>query len=190
MTANSVEPDLGRRIKALEDALYNLQRERTMPASTLDNCPTGMVAGFLSYNPPQGWLPLDGTVVTQAAYPKLYAWLVANGYSTTLPDYRNRFVVGAGDLYTHTSTGGSADAIVVSHTHTGPAHSHAQNVVADTGNGVGVRADYDADVTNGGAFPQGITTDSAGTGNTGSTGSSGTGANLPPYRGLYWMIRT
>ncbi len=49
---------------------------------------------------------------------------------------------------------------------------------------------YTGDVVNGGAFPQGVNTGSAGTGSTGSAGSSGTGANLPPYRGLYWMIRT
>ena len=173
MTANSQAPDQDRRLREIERALYNLQRERSFPGSPLDNCPTGMVAGFLSSNPPQGWIMLDGSVVTAAAFPSLYAYLTSNGFSTTLPDYRDRFPVGAGNLYTHTSTGGSADAIVV-------AHTHAQNVSAAFG-GSGVRTDYDADAASD-PFPQGI--------NTGSTGSSGTGANLPPYRGLYWMIRT
>ena len=179
MTANSSAPDFDRRLRALEDQLYNLQRERTLPASTLDNCPTGMVAGFLSYNPPQGWLPLDGTVVTQAAHPKLYAYLVANGYSTTLPDYRDRFVVGAGNLYTHTSTGGSADAAVVSHTH----GLNLRPTSAEAG-GYGLPPN-DQDV----AFEDRVRVDGSGDVSA-SAGSSGTGANLPPYRGLYWMIRT
>lgn len=175
MSTPSLAPDQDRRMREIERALYNLQRERTLPGSTLDGCPTGAVLGFLASSPPPGWVPLDGRVVDPAVHPALHAYLISKGLSTTLPDYRDRFVVGAGNLYSSTSTGGSANAIVVS-------HSHSQNVVADTGGGPGVRADYNADVTNGGAFPQGITTDSAGT--------SGTNANLPPYRGLYWMIRS
>ena len=34
------------------------------------------------------------------------------------PDLRNRFVVGAGSSYAVNATGGSANAVVVSHTHT------------------------------------------------------------------------
>lgn len=36
----------------------------------------------------------------------------------------NRFLVGAGDLYDINGTGGSADAVVVSHTHPQVAHTH------------------------------------------------------------------
>ena len=38
--------------------------------------------------------------------------------SNGTPDLRNRFLVGAGDAYAVNATGGSADAIVVSHNHT------------------------------------------------------------------------
>lgn len=187
MSAPSLAPDQDRRIRALEDALYNLQRERILPGSTLDNCPTGAVMGFLVSTPPTGWVLLDGSVVSATTHPALHAFLLSKGLSTTLPDYRDRFLVGAGNLYSGTSTGGSANAVVVSHTHTGPDHVHAQNVSAAVG-GSGVRSDYDADAASS-SFPQGINTGSAGTGNTGSTGSSGANANLPPYRGIYWMIR-
>ena len=44
-------------------------------------------------------------------------WYLCNGSNGT-PDLRNRFVVGAGSTYAVDATGGSADAIVVSHTHT------------------------------------------------------------------------
>lgn len=183
MTANSTEADTGRRLRALEDALYNLQRERRDPGSTLDNCPTGMVAGFLSSIPPQGWLPLDGSfTITAVGWPSLYAYLTANGLSLTLPDYRNRFPVGAGGLYTSTSTGGSADSDVLVHTHTIPARYTFDDVHHHAG-GPG-----------GGGFVAEQSDDAAGDSSpvpaTGATGNPGTGTNLPPYRGLYWMIRT
>ena len=45
-------------------------------------------------------------------------WLLCNGTGST-PDLRNRFILGAGDTYAVAATGGSADAVAVSHTHTG-----------------------------------------------------------------------
>lgn len=45
------------------------------------------------------------------------------------PDLRDKFVIGAGNLYSPTNTGGSKDAEVIAHTHTGTtasngSHSH------------------------------------------------------------------
>lgn len=40
---------------------------------------------------------------------------------------KDKFLLGSGDSYTGGSTGGSADAVVVSHTHTQNAHTHTQN---------------------------------------------------------------
>jgi hypothetical protein len=51
-------------------------------------------------------------------------WLLCNGTSGT-PDLRDRFVVGAGTTYAVGATGGSANAIVVAHTHTFSATSSA-----------------------------------------------------------------
>ena len=45
-------------------------------------------------------------------------WALCNGSSGT-PDLRDRFVVGAGNTYAVDATGGSADATLPSHTHTG-----------------------------------------------------------------------
>jgi hypothetical protein len=45
-------------------------------------------------------------------------WYLCDGTNGT-PDLRNRFIVGAGSTYAVNATGGSADAIVVAHTHTG-----------------------------------------------------------------------
>ena len=85
------------------------------------------------------------------------------GTWTALED---RFLIGASATYTAASTGGSADAIVVAHTHTIPSQ---QGVSGGAGFG----------------------TATTGTGqSTGSAGSSGTNANLPPYLSVYMWERT
>jgi hypothetical protein len=66
-------------------------------------------------------------------------WALCNGSSGT-PDLRDRFIVGAGSTYTPGNTGGSADAIVVSHTHTGTTGNQSANHVhtfSGTTSGVG-----------------------------------------------------
>jgi hypothetical protein len=133
----------------------------------------------------------SGTIVlwsgSVAAIPS--GWYLCNGANGT-PDLRDRFVVGAGSTYAVGGTGGSKDAIVVSHTHTAtvtdPGHSHtASNIVA-----TGVNA------ITGGANnfgPQTITTNTATTGisvGISTTGSSGTNANLPPYYALCYIMKT
>jgi hypothetical protein len=113
-------------------------------------------------------------------------WYLCDGNNST-PDLRNRFVVGAGDTYAVDATGGSKDAIVVSHTHTvnDSGHSHALNAGNDSTAGF---------IGGGGnainSFLSGATTKSATTGiSIGSTGSSGTNANLPPYYALAYIMK-
>lgn len=207
MTANSTESDVGRRLAAVEEALYNLQRQRSDAPSTMDSVKTGTVAGFLTAAPPQGWLLLNGQTITAASWPALASYLTANGMSLTLPDYTDRFPVGAGGLYSTGSTGGSADAAAIAHDHTGPSHTHAGfdhnhatglhgtgsesagfglTASASFSDRVRVNGSGDTTGTDGAAY----TTGAGGTGVTSSSGGSGTGANMPPYRGLFWMIRT
>lgn len=50
-------------------------------------------------------------------------WFLCDGLNGT-PDLRGRFIYGASIDADVKTTGGSADAIVVAHTHTGPAHTH------------------------------------------------------------------
>ena len=118
-------------------------------------------------------------------------WLLCDGSNST-PDLRNRFVVGATSTYAVGATGGSADAIVVSHTHTATVtdsgHTHSTGT---TGN------QYLGDMSGGGSrlTPSGnggSTTGSSTTGITVSnstTGSSGTNANLPPYYALCYIMK-
>jgi hypothetical protein len=122
-------------------------------------------------------------------------WALCNGSNGT-PDLRNRFVVGAGSTYAVDATGGSADAIVVSHTHTVSvtgttnttgAHTHfsgtsTDNNFVDFGTSTGARVGSSSVINTGSAGDHSHTVTASGT--TASTGSSGTNANLPPYYAL------
>ena len=118
-------------------------------------------------------------------------WLLCNGSSGT-PDLRNRFVVGAGSTYSVGGTGGSADAIVVSHTHTGTTatdglHQHTFQVQSNAPSGSsgtpasGDGAGVSRNTSNAGTHSHTFTTN--------STGSSGTNANLPPYYALAYIMK-
>jgi hypothetical protein len=117
-------------------------------------------------------------------------WLLCDGSSST-PDLRNRFVVGATSTYAVGATGGSADAIVVSHTHTAtvtdPGHFHTSNgqTTPGTTNVLGDRqssAPFNTYLTS--TATTGITVSNS------TTGSSGTNANLPPYYALCYIMKS
>jgi microcystin-dependent protein len=114
-------------------------------------------------------------------------WLLCDGSNST-PDLRNRFIIGAGSTYSVAGTGGSADAIVVSHTHTitDPGHAHGSVPVI-------TRDVFDAGPFNYNAtfFSAYTNTATATTGiSIGSAGSSGTNANLPPYYALAYIMKS
>jgi hypothetical protein len=121
-------------------------------------------------------------------------WLLCDGSSST-PDLRNRFVVGATSTYAVGATGGSADAIVVSHTHTAtstvtdPGHLHViANASGGTPNGGGAYiqgADNPGASRNTNSQTTGITVATTNA----SSGSSGTNANLPPYYALCYIMK-
>lgn len=88
-------------------------------------------------------------------------------------------------------TGGSADAIVVSHTHTAtvtdPGHRHTELGVTQAGSSGGGAITISSGTT------PGANTDYATTGisvSNSTTGSSGTNANYPPYITVYMWKRT
>ena len=125
-------------------------------------------------------------------------WLLCNGSNST-PDLRNRFVVGAGDTYAVGATGGSADAIVVSHTHTATVtdsgHVHVQTNNApdvDTGT-LATGGNSSGSQYSGSTVTSSASTQTATTGITvanSTTGSSGTNANLPPYYALCYIMKS
>ena len=118
-------------------------------------------------------------------------WVLCDGTNST-PNLQDRFVVGAGNTYAVGATGGSADAVVVSHTHTAtvtdPSHTHgwsySNTLLYSAGGG-------NANTYPGGAANQ--TTSAASTGITvanSTTGVSGTNANLPPYYALCYIMKS
>ena len=181
-----------------------------VPAGSLMMWPTGSA--------PAGYLLCNGTAVSRSTYATLFSVVGttfgAGDGSTTfnLPNYTNRVPYGT----TVGATGGSADAIVVSHTHTAtvtdPGHSHsASSSVTDPGHGHTYPVGGTAGGQNGYAlFSYNLigngNTANANTGisvstsiNNASTGisvsnatvgSSGTNANLPPYLGINFIIKT
>jgi hypothetical protein len=113
-------------------------------------------------------------------------WLLCDGSNST-PDLRNRFVVGATSTYAVGATGGSADAIVVAHTHTITDPNHAHSYFGAASN-AGFNPSYGGSVTT--SPGPSNTTGSAATGiSINSTGSSGTNANLPPYYALCYIMK-
>ncbi len=146
----------------------------------------------------------SGTIATIPS-----GWLLCNGSSGT-PDLRNRFIIGAhsddaGAAKTTvtgsaTQTGGTKDAIVVSHTHTGTStvtdsgHSHTLTNYGSAQAGADNGGSPSMASTGYGTGRNPNPTDSATTGITVSTsisttGSSGTDQNLPPYYALAFIMK-
>jgi microcystin-dependent protein len=203
--------------------------------------PTGSLIMWPSVTIPTDWKLCNGDAISRTTFATLYSLIgttfgVGDGTTTfNLPNYKNRMPYGA-DTVAIGATGGSANAIVVSHTHTGTTggqsvthnhgvvgttggqsaqHNHStldntgsggtiyQNVgglfgsdwqtaaYGSTANGTYVTGLNSVDHNHNLSFTSGnnsvdhnyaFTTDSA--------GSSGTNANLPPYLGINFIIKT
>jgi hypothetical protein len=144
--------------------------------------------------PSGGIIMWSGTIATIPS-----GWLLCNGSSGT-PDLRNRFIIGAfsddsGTAKTTvtgsaTQTGGTKDAIVVSHTHTATVTDPGHNHTYETRTGTPPQSG------NATACWNGVTSANTGTATTGitvsnsTTGSSGTNANLSPYYALAFIMKT
>jgi hypothetical protein len=130
-------------------------------------------------------------------------------FGGTWVQIKDKFILAAGDKYGNGTTGGSADAVVVSHTHsipklTGKAKSHG--IGDGTGGqlytGLGSK-NFGVGFWNGGNSLANYWPFSAGEANskhehdvetnastTGSQGVSGAGKNMPPYETYYCWKRT
>ena len=128
--------------------------------------------------------PIGGIIMwsgTAALVPA--GWAICNGQNGT-PDLRDKFVVGVGTQFGNTlkASGGTKDAVVVSHTHTTQPHNHTLMVVYDTGQKS--KSDGSKNWWRG----QAGTTDSATVIND-SAGESGVNKNLPPFVALYYIMK-
>lgn len=184
----------------------------TMPAGTANTAvattafvvnnsvPSGGLMMWPTASAPVGWLLCNGTAVSRTTYATLFAVLgttFGSGDGSTtfnLPNYTNRAPVGAGGLYAMGATGGSKDAVVVAHTHTGSTNSagaHVHQIPNITGPDVRDGGPYNyttnwnagtRDTSSAGSHSHTVSVD--------STGSSGTDANMQPYLAINFIIKT
>lgn len=163
---------------------------------------TGEVKMWPTASAPTGYLLCDGSAVSRTTYADLFTIIgttfgVGNGSTTfNLPNFNDRMPIGAGNLYSLAATGGSKDAIVISHTHTASVtdngHSHLTNTAGLTIPWAASGTDQNGGSGYGPPASTSVRT-SANTANINvsisTTGSSGTNANLPPYLGIFFIIR-
>jgi hypothetical protein len=137
----------------------------------------------------------SGTIATIPS-----GWVLCNGSNGT-PDLRNRFIIGAnaddgGAAKTNvtgaaTQTGGTKDAIVVSHTHTAtvtdPGHVHSVEADLVFVNGASITGVRTTGTTSSAYINSAVTGISV---SNSTEGSSGTNQNLPPYYALAFIMKS
>ena len=173
---------------------------------------TGLIQKIAAAPVPLGGIIMwSGTIANIPSGWRLCETGVGAVNGITIPDLTDKFVVGAGDTYSVAATGGSADAVVVSHTHTGTTNSDGvhHHFIAhdgtDTQNGLnttmpmaeqsnsGGNLEYALDSRSGGTATVGKTSPHTGhthpftTGNA-TDGDTGINKNLPPYYALAFII--
>ena len=142
-----------------------------------------------------GTIPLGGIIMWSGSVSdiaSLSGWELCDGNSgnpingITIPDLRNRFVVGAysdgaNDAWPNLApndTGGSANAVLIAHTHT------------QSGGGTSDDGGSTVPGSNSSGTQSNISTTGIDAAGNPSTTQTGDDANLPPYYALAFIIRT
>ena len=129
-------------------------------------------------------------------------WFLCDGSNST-PDLRNKFIIAANAddagvaktavTGSATQSGGSKDAIVVSHTHTAtvtdPGHSHVTTYNYERWNTEGPNNYTGGDGQSSGSNLINSATTGISVSNS-TEGASGTNANLPPYYALAYIMKS
>ena len=173
---------------------------------------TGAQGGTSTYAVPAG-----GIIIWSGSANAIPSgWVLCNGSNST-PDLRGKFVVGYSNtdgLFDVGDTGGSKDAVLVTHTHNLQNHVHGVNLTTnDPGNHQHTYIDQYVVINNGyrpwpasnnDCAARNVNTGSGGahthtvSGNTGTPstnttdtlGESATNKNLPPYYALCYIMKT
>ena len=186
---NSTNGDLAGQVYATTSSMFITFADSA--PGTVNKIEVPSVNGLLPYGSIIMWY---GSIATIPV-----GWTLCNGSNGT-PNLVNRFIVGAatdlGSTATTyitgaaTQTGGSKDAVVVTHSHDITDPTHAHNYQANS-NPSGEGSPSGTDTTPGESTSVYTSmTESTATGITVvSTGTSGTNANLPPYYALAFIMK-
>ena len=155
-----------------------------------------------------GIIPVGGIIIWSGSTGSIPSgWAICNGSNGT-PNLQNKFVIGAGSSYNVGATGGSAQAVVVTHTHTitsdgahghgvnDPGHLHSYTHWSNTASEGGDASNRSSPITssaqNTAGNYTGISINSGGNHRhtISSSGESGANKNLPPYYALAYIMRT
>ena len=126
-----------------------------------------------------GTIPIGGIIIWSGSTGSVPdGWALCNGSNGT-PNLQDRFVVGAGSGYAVDATGGSANAVLIAHSHV---HN---NDIVEEGN------EFSIGPGNRSASSKNDSTGITGVDASGnaSTTQTGTNKNLPPYYALAYIMR-
>lgn len=151
------------------------------PTITGDTLPVGSVVEWTGTQTPQNWLLCDGREVSRTTYSELFAaigtvWGAGDGSTSfNLPDFTDKFTLGAGGDVDLAETGGEKEVtLTVDHI---PPHNH--RVTSYKGDG-STNDGYNARMGNG-IWENNIYTTAIGGGQPHN--------NMPPYVGSYYIIK-
>lgn len=181
--------------EAVKGSFPNLgQAAVTLTASAINGIPADVTANAL------GIIPVGGIIMYNGAFSAIPSnYQLCDGSNGT-PNMAGKFIYGTNTEGQVEDTGGTANAIVVS-------HSHTRGTMNITGGVTNIVRNQSAAAVGSGAFNvSGKTVDSDGgesrqgfdmsfnaasswSGNTSTAGSSGTNANIPPYLKLAYIRR-
>lgn len=197
-------------------------------SGTFNYIPSGVIQMWPTATAPSGFLLCNGASVSTSTYANLFSAIGytfgGSGASFLLPDYRNRMPIGAGTIAGIAITGGSANAVVVTHNHTASSgnqsanHSHSgttggmnannphnhyqggrtfddptQPLQVQAGGSAAIGNQYtqNTDINHGHDFTTGgVSADHNHAITVNDAGVTGVNANLPPYLGIAFIIKT
>ena len=144
-------------------------------------------------------MSLEMDILWMKIYPVGSLYISANStdpgtlFGGTWQQIKDRFLLSAGDTYAAGNTGGSADAVIVTHTHTQAAHNHGftngdkiwttKSGSTEPGSQISGTGKYYAATANKDYTWRTSTTSQ--TPSINSAGEDGTGKNMPPYLAVY-----
>ena len=150
----------------------------------------GLIIATCSVNIPDGTLLCDGATYARVDYPNLYdaidPSLHIDADMFTVPDLRERFILGSGPTHAPLSTGGSFEHVqslseLAAHSHNSPPHAHTEVTATPVLVTVGLELPTAAAIP--GAGFTGSTSVSID-----STGSSEAMDITPPYYALKYVV--